>query len=155
MTRCLVNRDNHILNSPTRGTLLNDETRPYINGIVDEMMTVMLEKGGVGIAANQLGYNESIFIASFKDKTLIAINPVLEFKAKPYLHEEGCLSLGDESHRIERHMIVGIAYTNLDGERVEFLSTDKFFSAILLHELDHLSGKLINRKKSKDTVIKF
>ena len=64
--------------------------------LIADMIQTMYDNNGIGLAANQVGYNRRIFVidvSNEKDNPQIFINPVVEKQAKEKLTEgEGCLS---------------------------------------------------------------
>ena len=58
------------------------------NNIIDNMIKNMYEANGIGLAANQLGYVQRIFVmdvSNKRDKPQVFINPVIEKRAKEKL----------------------------------------------------------------------
>lgn len=107
---------------------------------------------GVGLAANQIGFDERFFFANIEfeddgryfDGTNMFINPVIltqsnfRFETK----REGCLSVPGYWPKIKRYKMVKLTWQNETGE-----SFTKDFSGldarIVQHEIDHISGKCI------------
>ena len=123
------------------------------------------------IAANQLGYDRSIFIGmeyddrpeETKDDSEdlddierdpnnyeIYINPQIDKTYTESLQtgDEGCLSIPNLTLEIERYDKIKVRYYNLNGEAVK-KPLDKFISRLYQHELDHLNGKLMIEDKNK------
>lgn len=112
----------------------------------------MYYNGGIGIAANQLGFKENWFILDTAwTKTGVKIprvilnpNPNESYLVEaPVLHEgEGCLSvpLGFRGN-VPRHPAVTLTYMNLKGESEEFTATE-LDAFCVMHEMDHLRGHL-------------
>lgn len=128
-----------------------------VNSVSDElivkiknMLDTMHNAKGVGLAANQVGFNQSLFVVDLKGvegyekfKPMIFINPeiVLQSDEKVVI-EEGCLSLPNLRADVERAKIIKIRYLNTDEQLME-LEADDFLARVILHEYDHLIGKLI------------
>lgn len=117
---------------------------------IKNMFDTMRNANGIGLAANQIGYDLSIFVIDLtpvegyeKVKPIAAINPqiVLESDEKVYM-EEGCLSLPNLHADVERSEIIKIKFINTDENEVE-LEADDLYARVLLHEYDHLLGKTI------------
>lgn len=101
--------------------------------------------GGLGLAANQLGRDESICLVKFGEQTITMINPVITGReGESKISIEGCLSLPDISAKVQRDEIISVKFTNPDNNwqeeeiRVEFPN-----SVVVQHEVDHLNGKLM------------
>ena len=125
-----------------------------------------------GIAANQLGYDKSIFIGikeydesideeeleekeskhveenedinEYADNYEFYINPTIEFESKKSTQEEveGCLSIPMLSLRIKRFNKIKIRYYNKEGKVIK-KSLKGFMSKLFQHEVDHLNGILM------------
>jgi peptide deformylase len=109
--------------------------------IVDQMKKIMLANKGVGLAANQIGLNISLFVARPKEKFYIFINPEIIDQKEEELKEEGCLSLPNKWGLVKRFKEVKISYQDLRGKRRK-LKTSGLLAHIIQHEIDHLNGKL-------------
>jgi len=113
--------------------------------LVEEMWICMVEAGGVGIAAPQVGISWRLFVASARDylPSTVFINPEVELiGAASVLGEEGCLSIpGWRSSRVPRHEKVKVSYRDMEGvARTE--EHEGIAARIIQHELDHLNGRL-------------
>lgn len=117
---------------------------------IKNMFDTMRNANGIGLAANQIGYDESIFVIDLtmvegyeKVKPIAAINPkiVLESDEKVFM-EEGCLSLPNLRADVERAEKIKIKFIDTDENEVE-LEVDDLYARVILHEYDHLIGKTI------------
>jgi len=117
---------------------------------IKNMFDTMRNANGIGLAANQIGYADSIFVIDLtpvegyeKVKPLTAINPqiILESEEKVFM-EEGCLSLPNLHADVERAEKIKIRYIDTDEKEVE-LEADDLYARVILHEYDHLLGKTI------------
>lgn len=132
--------------SPNKVTIDDD----FIKRIAQAACT-MYATGGIGIAANQLGFKQNWCIIDTKwTKTgikvpRVIINPdvvtslLIETEEKSL---EGCLSvpLGFKG-TVLRHSAVSLNYTDLYGNSITWDATGLDACAVL-HELDHLRGRL-------------
>ncbi len=130
-----------------------------IDKILIEMMATMYSFGGIGLAAPQIGELKNIivwdneWIKSKKkyESVNIMINPkVIELSDEEIPMIEGCLSLPGLEGVIYRARKIKLEYENVNKEikTEEFLDVDV---RVILHEIDHLSGKLfIDRLSEKD-----
>jgi peptide deformylase len=129
-----------------------------------DMFETMRHANGVGLAANQVGLNEKIFVIDVSVvegyeniKPVAMINPqILDESDETIVIEEGCLSLPNLRVDIERPKIVKVRYLDTD-EKEQEIEADEFFARVILHEYDHLIGKMMPdrveysiRKKLKD-----
>ncbi|SFN09424.1 peptide deformylase [Pleomorphomonas diazotrophica] len=113
--------------------------------LVEEMWMCMIEAGGVGIAAPQVGISWRLFIASAAGilPSTVFVNPEVEYFGEPtVLGEEGCLSIpGWRSSRVPRHPKVSVRYRDMDGGTHE-ATYEGLAARIVQHEFDHLNGRL-------------
>jgi len=105
----------------------------------------------VGLAANQIGINKSVFVINI-DSPLYFINPdVIELSKERAQFNEGCLSIPKKRVPISRHMRIKVKADNLkepewfgvewDGGRVD--ETRMLEAFAIQHEFNHLHGILI------------
>jgi peptide deformylase len=112
--------------------------------LVREMIDFMLENNGVGLAANQIGINKSVFVASptmKREDVLVLFNPRI-IEKRGFIEEmEGCLSLPGISAPVKRAIAVVVEGLDLNGEKQRIKATG-LLARIIQHEVDHLNGKL-------------
>lgn len=127
-------------------TAIDDSVRALYQDLVDSMYA----ENGLGIAALQLGDARRMFIVEPKlagraetDPPLACINPeILETSDEVQDSEEGCLSFPDIYIKVKRPMRARIKAMDIDG--TEFvLEGEGLLARCLLHEYDHLTGKLL------------
>lgn len=107
----------------------------------------MHNAGGVGLAANQVGYDKSLFIVDLsqvegyeKQKQIVMINPEIKlFSEEKVIIEEGCLSIPYLRAEVERPGMIKINYYDTDMKE-HTLEADKFLARVIQHEFDHLQG---------------
>ena len=116
--------------------------------IAEEMMEIMLNAPGVGLAANQIGILKKIITINIKDeennidKKYILFNPrITSYSKEKILMEEGCLSVTEQFANIERAKEITIEYINIKKKIVK-KRVIGIEARVLQHEIDHLSGKL-------------
>ncbi len=122
-----------------RVVTFNDDIRT----LVSKMIEIMFEHDGLGLAAPQVGVLKRIAIVLKDEKPLVLINPeILEVSDDLVEAKEGCLSFPDIFEVIKRPAGVRVKAFNLEGEEYE-LEAEGIVARAILHELDHLEGKLI------------
>ena len=130
--------------------------------LVKDLFDTMYASKGIGLAAVQVGILKRILVidVSTKDeqkKPISLINPTIKrLSDDTSVYEEGCLSIPETFIEIERPKICEIEYIDLDGIKKE-LKCDGLMSTCVLHEINHLDGKLIIDHLSKlkrDIIIK-
>lgn len=111
---------------------------------VEQMMELMYQAQGVGLAAPQVDWSVRLVIIdtnSNKSEETVFINPVIIEEAGEVNKEEGCLSFpGVRSKIIRAHRIKAHAY-NLKGQKLEIVA-EGLAARAWQHELDHLDGTL-------------
>ena len=117
---------------------------------IKDMFDTMRNANGIGLAANQVGLNKKFFIVDLNGvegydnfTPLVVINPeIVEYSDEIVVMEEGCLSLPDIRADVERSEIIKLKYLDTDEEEQE-LEADSWLARVILHEYDHLIGKMI------------
>jgi peptide deformylase len=119
-----------------------------IQKIIDSMARTMYAAPGIGLAAIQVRFNESILIYDIstpeeKRNLRVLINPVIiEREGETLSENEGCLSIPDLRANVKRFSSVLVEGVNRDGNPERF-EVDGFLSLVLQHEIDHLNGRLL------------
>lgn len=131
-----------------------------ITALFEEMCDLMHQSEGVGLAATQVGESLQLLVLSSyvfmseEDRKQVAesgnmgpnvavINPnVIEQSEDMLLDYEGCLSFPDVYIKVKRPAWVKIGAQNLEGEHIE-LKGEGFGARAILHEMDHLTGKVM------------
>ena len=108
-----------------------------------DMVETMREKGGVGLAANQVGELWRIIVLQMpeEDEARIYFNPeILKTGGKREV-EEGCLSLPGYRGIVNRS--VWIKFQGLDhSDQIVKFEAENLLSQAIEHEVDHLNGIL-------------
>jgi peptide deformylase len=114
--------------------------------MVGEMITIMHESDGVGLAAPQAGHSVQVFVCNAREdgeEDMVFINPeIMETAGAQEWAEEGCLSLPNIHGRVRRPTYVRIRAQDLTGATFE-VESETFHARIWQHEYDHLQGVLI------------
>ena len=124
-----------------------------VQRLVDELFETMYAiPTGVGLAANQIGRTERVFVydcAADRGKTArrrgVIINPVLETSEVPETmpdpddDDEGCLSVPGESFPTGRADWARVTGLDADGTEITLEGTG-LFARMLQHETGHLDG---------------
>lgn len=116
-----------------------DFANPPVNPkvIEKELTLTMRHYKGLGLAANQVGWNYRVFVM---EGGIVCFNPKIVHASEIMNHDrEGCLSFPGLALRIHRPERVCVEYYDADGamQQQEFTGmTARCFQ----HELDHLNG---------------
>lgn len=111
-----------------------------------DMLETMHFEEGIGLAAVQVGRPIRLLVADIGDRapkgvSKIFINPEVVESAGEWIFDEGCLSIPGVTAEITRPKVVRIRY--IDGRGKERIDEfDELHARVLLHEIDHLEGKL-------------
>ncbi len=121
-----------------------------------DMMALMRQHSGLGLSANQVGFDGQIFVMKtllnkdYGDVTTV-INPQIKGISKEMeLGIEGCLSHPNLFLKVRRPISCMVEFDTLtaDGKNIIHVETkyDDIDARIFLHEYDHLQGvQYINR----------
>ena len=116
------------------------------NIILDNMIKIMYQANGIGLAANQIGYNRRMFVmdtSNERNKPQTFINPVIRSKNNIKMIDiEGCLSCPGEEVKVKRSITVDLEWTCRHG-KLQQKTFSYLPSRVVQHEMDHLNGKLI------------
>lgn len=118
--------------------------------LASDMVEVMYDAGGVGLAAPQVGVQKRLFVYQLGDEDpMTIVNPTISEWRGEWEYEEGCLSVPDLFFPIVRPKEIHLTGWNLDGAEVS-IEADELEARCLQHELDHLDGKLLLDMLDKD-----
>jgi peptide deformylase len=117
--------------------------------LITNMFDTMRNAYGIGLAANQVGVNKSIFIVDITEvegyeetKPMVLINPkIIKYSDEETLFEEGCLSIPEIRAEVKRPESITISYQDTDLKE-QIIEVDKLMSRVIQHEYDHLRGIL-------------
>ena len=119
-----------------------------------DMIRLMLDEKGMGLAANQIGITKRFFAIGHEtfdtfQKHAIIWNPqVINSSEEKVIDVEGCLSFKDIFVKVERPKTIEVQYETTQG-KTEFAKLDGMESKCFQHELDHLDGITFNKRVSK------
>ncbi len=114
-----------------------------IQDLVGEMLEIMkvAKPKGIGLAAPQIGELLRIVVINFGEGDMAFINPEIVFAEGECVYKEGCLSVPGLYADIKRAQKVKFKCLNVKGKPVSG-SAEGVLARVLLHEIDHLEGKL-------------
>jgi len=145
---------NKILREKTMPLKKEEFNSPKLKEIIEEMKKTMQAENGIGLSANQVGFNKSFFIAFFNKKIYAFFNPeIVKESRKKIISQEGCLSIPGTIAFLPRSKSIILKAKKIDGREIEM----KLFglpAIICQHEIDHLNGILITDKAKKIIDIK-
>jgi peptide deformylase len=125
--------------------------------LAEDMLRVMREAEGVGLAANQIGRLKRIFVAAYREEEegelqeLAIVNPVIEERSETTEKDiEGCLSIPETRVEVERSTAVTVSGQDPSGEPVR-IEAEGLLARIFQHEIDHLDGVLILDRTDRES----
>jgi len=113
--------------------------------LVERMTGLMQDANGVGLAGNQVGTIQRVFVFQphEDDEPRALVNPVITARSDETVSDdEGCLSLIGIVVPVERPARVTLEGKDEQGEDVR-LELEEHAARVVQHELDHLEGVLI------------
>lgn len=145
-----------VLHTPTSPVPVGDDGSlpDDLRNLITDMFDTMDAANGVGLAANQIGVSQRVFVydcAEARNRTTrrrgVVINPVLETSEIPETmpdpedDEEGCLSVPGEQFPTGRADWARVTGLDADGNPIVLEGTE-LFARMLQHETGHLDGFL-------------
>jgi len=119
--------------------------------LVKDLIDTMLDEGGAGLAAPQLGVGLRVFAFDVDDVVGHLVNPVLEFPDEEEQDgQEGCLSIpGLYYDTVRRQNVIAKGF-NEYGDPMQIVGTG-LMSRCIQHETDHLDGVLFLDRLDAET----
>ncbi|RME60017.1 peptide deformylase [Candidatus Parcubacteria bacterium] len=122
--------------------------------LIEEMRKIMKRANGIGLAANQIGLDRSVFVAQVPDaqgkiKFYAIFNPkIVKQSNEKSTMEEGCLSVPGIYGEVTRPARVVLEGYTKEGKKIKIKAWG-LLAKVFQHEVDHLNGKLfIDRAKN-------
>jgi peptide deformylase len=117
--------------------------------LIRDMFDTMRNANGIGLAANQVGADKSIFVIDVsvvegyeEVKPMAVINPVITFRSEGKESvEEGCLSIPNIRGEVPRSKKITLKYYDSDMNEHQ-IDAEHLLARVLQHEFDHLKGIL-------------
>tara|TARA_B100002049_G_C16051780_1_gene363845 strand:+ start:800 stop:1297 length:498 start_codon:yes stop_codon:yes gene_type:complete len=145
----LIIHPNKILRQKCTEINFDEVTQSELEGIGRQMLEIMYNNNGVGLAHPQVGGNSRIFVMGDKTDSTIIINPVIEKQSVVIeADQEGCLSFPDLWMRVKRAKTI-LAKWNAPNGKVQREFFNDFQARCFQHELDHLDGICFDKRVSK------
>lgn len=136
-----------------------DNINSDVKRLADDLSEIMYANGGIGLAANQVGFLKRIIVVRAEDISAnfvansdvpnVLINPVVVEQSQELLDsQEGCLSFPGLEFIVKRPKSLLVKAITLDEKEIEIEASD-LFAACLAHEIEHLDGITLIDKISK------
>ncbi|MBR7122106.1 MAG: peptide deformylase [Oscillospiraceae bacterium] len=118
-------------------TVVNFDKRLHM--LLDDMRETLIESGGVGLAAPQVGILRRVVLVDIGEEILELINPVLIETDGEQEGPEGCLSVPGKYGLVKRPYYAKVRAQDRDGNWYE-AEGEELIARCFCHELDHLDG---------------
>ena len=132
--------DRHPMLSEVMPELVGVLPNASMTHLVKRMKMTMKLYSGLGLAANQCGVKERVFVIGTDQFQMACINPkVIEVSEEIVKDNEGCLSFPAFFLNLPRPKWVEVEFTDENGVTKQ-TKLDGLTARCFLHELDHLNG---------------
>ncbi len=142
--KILKNGDGTLLKHSRPVTEFNDR----LHTLLDDLKDTLLESGGVGLAAPQVGVLRRAVIVietnvseGEEEQLIELVNPELIFEEGEQTGAEGCLSFPGEYGIVSRPSHVRVRAQDRNGQVFE-IEGEALTARCFCHEIDHLNGVL-------------
>lgn len=113
-----------------------------LHTLLDDMTDTLLDSGGVGLAAPQVGILRRVCVVLNEDDEVIElVNPEIIFTDGEQTGLEGCLSVPGKYGVVTRPEVVRVRAQDRNGEFFEVEDSD-LTARCFCHEIEHLDGHL-------------
>ena len=124
---------------------------PAVKKLVEDMVSTMRDANGLGLAANQIGALQKVFVYDDGAGLGVLINPKIVKAEGEQLGTEGCLSLPGLHGEVKRANQIVIKGMDLSGKTVR-VKAEGMLARIFQHEMDHLNGTLFIDRAEPDSL---
>ena len=113
-----------------------------LHTLLDDMTDTLLDSGGVGLAAPQVGILRRVCVVLNEDDEVIElVNPEIIFTDGEQTGLEGCLSVPGKYGVVTRPEVVRVRAQDRNGDFFEVEDSD-LTARCFCHEIEHLNGHL-------------
>ena len=107
--------------------------------LLDDMRETLIDSGGVGLAAPQVGILRRVVLVDTGEEILELVNPTLIETDGEQVGAEGCLSVPGKYGIVKRPFYAKVRAQDRNGDWYE-AEGDELIARCFCHELDHLDG---------------
>ena len=112
-----------------------------LHTLLNDMRETLIDSGGVGLAAPQVGILRRVMLVDTGDEILELVNPTLVETSGEQKGAEGCLSVPGKYGLVKRPYYAKVRAQDRNGEWYE-AEGEELIARCFCHELDHLDGIL-------------
>ena len=118
------------------------EFNQRLHTLIDDMKETLLDSGGVGLAAPQVGVLRRVCVVMNEDEDIIElVNPEIVAQSGEQTGLEGCLSVPGKWGIVTRPNRVRVRAQDRDGDWFE-AEAEGLTARAFCHEIEHLDGHL-------------
>ena len=110
-----------------------------LHKLLDDMKETLLDAGGVGLAAPQVGILRRVVVVDTGEEILELVNPELLETSGEQVGAEGCLSVPGKYGLVKRPMVARVRAQDRNGDFFE-AEGEELIARCFCHEIDHLDG---------------
>ncbi len=110
-----------------------------LHKLLDDMHETLIDSGGVGLAAPQVGILRRVVLVDIGEEILELINPEMLETDGEQVGAEGCLSVPNKYGLVKRPYWAKVRAQDRDGNWYE-AEGEELIARCFCHELDHLDG---------------
>ena len=110
-----------------------------LHALLDDMRETLIESGGVGLAAPQVGILRRVVIVDTGEEILELVNPTMLETDGEQEGAEGCLSVPGKYGLVKRPYYAKVRAQDREGNWYE-AEGEELIARCFCHELDHLDG---------------
>ena len=110
-----------------------------LDKLLDDMRETLIDSGGVGLAAPQVGILRRVVVVDTGDEILELVNPTLVETDGEQIGPEGCLSVPGKYGLVKRPYYAKVRAQDREGNWFE-AEGEELIGRCFCHELDHLDG---------------
>ena len=112
-----------------------------LHKLLDDMRETLIDSGGVGLAAPQVGILRRVVLVDTGEEILELVNPELVETDGEQVGAEGCLSVPGKYGLVKRPYYAKVRAQDRFGDWYE-AEGEEIVARCFCHELDHLDGIL-------------
>ena len=112
-----------------------------LHKLLDDMRQTLIDSGGVGLAAPQVGILRRVVLVDNGKEILELVNPEMVETSGEQVGAEGCLSVPGKYGLVKRPNYAKVRAQDRDGNWYE-AEGEELIGRCFCHELDHLDGIL-------------
>lgn len=146
-----------VVGSP-KASILRRRAKPVgkitqeVQDLVDQMITLLHEAKGLGLAAPQVGISKRVFVAEVEDRLHVIVDPTIVKREGEQIATEACLSIPGMVADVPRAMRIVVKGKNRKGRGIR-IDAEGLLARVVQHEVDHLDGVLfLDRVVDRTTI---